>query len=85
MKDDNNMTIQPDLYRCDLCEDYSPTNYGIVIHLDYYDEQLEVVDGEREWPYRLCRHCYYNWMEGRLSTKELIMLCNHNIERRAKV
>lgn len=58
-------TAQPELYKCDCCQNYSTTH--------------------REWPYRLCRHCYYNWMEGRMSTKELIMLCNWNLDNVKKL
>lgn len=75
-------TSQPDLYRCDCCENYSTTRYGLVIQVDFTDEATSEKEGWREYPYQLCRHCYYNWLEGRLSTRELISFCNHNIDRR---
>ncbi len=83
MEVDRNTTTQPDLYKCDLCENYSTTSYGVNIHVDIADEQ-EDGSAEREYTYRLCRHCYYNWMQGQMSTRELIFLCNHNLDRQAR-
>lgn len=73
---------QPDLYKCNCCENYSTTRYGVVLQVDFFDEATEEKDGWREYPYQLCRHCYFNWFEGRMSTKELISLCNRNIDKK---
>lgn len=78
-------TAQPELYKCDCCQNYSTTHYDIDIQVTFEDEAATEDTGWREWPYRLCRHCYYNWMEGRMSTKELIMLCNWNLDNVKKL
>lgn len=75
---------QPELHLCDYCEDYSTTRYAVDIITDFDDEGHAEGSGYREWPFQLCRHCYYNWLEGRLSTKELVLMTNHNIDRRTK-
>lgn len=76
---------QPDLYLCDCCENYSLTEYDLNIHVDFTDEATVEKEGEREYPYRLCRHCYYNWYEGQMSTRELISMCNRTIDKRMRL
>lgn len=75
-------SAQPELYKCYCCENYSTTRYSLAIQVDFTDEGTREGEGWREWPYGLCRHCYYNWYEGRMSTAELVLLCNHNIDKR---
>lgn len=82
MNVEKNEAPQPYLYKCDCCENYSTTRYGLVIQVDFADDGTSEKDGWREYPYQLCRHCYYNWFEGRTSTRELISFCNFNIDRR---
>ena len=78
-------TAQPELYKCDCCQDYSTTHYDLDIQVEFEDEAARNDTGWREWLYRLCRHCDYNWLEGRMSTKELIMRCNWNIDNARKL
>lgn len=82
MRDNENNAVQPELYKCDCCENHSTTHYDLDIQVEFEDEAAGDDTGWREWPYRLCRHCYYNWIEGRMSTKELILTCNHNVDRK---
>lgn len=79
MTNDQSIQAQPELYRCNCCDNYSTTCYDLVIRSEYEDEGAEEGTGEFEWPFRLCRHCYFNWFEGRMSTRDLWWACKHSI------
>ncbi len=78
MDNEKTLTPQPELYKCNCCENYSTTRYSLSILTEGFDERVEGGDIWDEFTAGLCRHCYYNWLEGRLSTRELIILCDHN-------
>ncbi len=85
MKDEKISTPQPELYKCNYCENYSTTRYDLAIQVDFDDEAIRDDIGWREYPVRLCRHCYFNWYEGRMSTQELLWGCDHNERSRHNV
>lgn len=86
MENKENLTPQPEIYKCDCCSNYSITKYGVDIVVDFEDDATADGFGFREWPLVLCRHCYYRWFDGQMSTGELIMRCNINydLERKLK-
>lgn len=68
-------------YKCDCCGEKTDSRYDIDIQVDFHDTETFEEDGWREYPYRLCSHCYYKWYEGKMSTIKLIKRCNQNIEK----
>lgn len=77
MTNDQSIPAQPELFKCDCCGELSTSRYSLDIQVDFVDETAKDDTGFREWVYGLCRHCYFNWLEGRMSTRDLWWACKH--------